>query len=106
MSKTTEAIDTVAASLVSKFDSRKFLVFAGAFAVALVSGLSGCIDGSTTIQAVLLAAFGYGISEAIPDLGGALSNKTIESRSVQATAVDKSTVQAVFTGDATPKEQQ
>jgi hypothetical protein len=107
MSKTTQALDQAAATLISKFDSRKFLVFAGAFLVSLSAGLAGVVDGTTTIQAVLVAAIGYGISEAIPDLGGALSDKTVTTRNVTASASDKETVQKILAPvPSTPEDAQ
>ena len=89
--------------LIRKVTSRKFLVFLAAFFTSLGAGLTGCVDAGTSLTSVVVSAIGYGISEALPDLGGALANQsqTIDAKNVSVTATDKGTVAAILAPEPT-----
>lgn len=76
--------------LVEKITSRKFLMFLAAFCTALGAGLTECVDGTTSLVCLVVSAIGYGISEALPDMGGAFANQSIQTNSTSVTAASTS----------------
>ena len=86
--------------IVVKLTSRKFLMFLAAFCTALGAGLTNCVDGTTSLACVVVSALGYGISEAIPDMGGAFAQQsqviTTNSTSVTATSSSQKVVEKAF----------
>jgi hypothetical protein len=92
--------------IIVKLTSRKFLMFLAAFCTALGAGLTNCVDGTTSLACVIISAVGYGISEALPDMGGAFAQQsqviTANSTSVTATSASQKVVEKALAPD--PKE--
>lgn len=86
--------------IVAKLTSRKFLMFLAAFFTALGAGLTDCVDGTTSLACIVVSAVGYGISEALPDMGGAFAQQsqviTTSSTSVTATSSSQKVVEKAF----------
>ena len=89
--------------LIRKITSRKFLACFAGFCTALGAGVAGYVDGTTSLQGVLVSIVAYGLCEGVPDFAGALANalanKTITTTTLQASTSDKATIAKLLPSD-------
>lgn len=85
--------------IIRKLTSRKFWAMVVLSCGCVAAGMSGYVDGETSLHSALATVVAYMIAEGAPDFARLISTKTI----VSASSTDKATVAKVLAPE-TPKE--